>query len=251
MRVALKFAYDGRLFSGFARQPGRRTVEGDLLTLLGEWGAFSSLDEARFRSGSRTDRGVSALGNVVGFSTEMSLEELLRQMPGRIPDLNVYGVRAVDDSFYPRFADQRWYRYYLRTEGLDLGRVLDVVPVFRGEHDFRNFAKLEPGKDPVRCIERLDAVEEGRFLVLDFRAQTFLWHQVRRIVAALIRVGQGKLSREAVAKALDDPGHRVDYGLAPAEPLFLQEVMYPFTFEELPHAAAGIAKLEESIINDL
>jgi tRNA pseudouridine38-40 synthase len=251
MRVALKFAYDGRLFSGFARQPGRRTVEGDLLTLLEEWGAFRSLEEARFRSGSRTDRGVSARGNVVGFSTELSLEELLHQMPGGIPDLYVYGAQVVDDSFYPRFAAQRWYRYYLRTEGLDVGQVLAVVPVFLGEHDFRNFAKLEPGKDPVRCVERLDVIEEGRFLVLDFRAQTFLWHQVRRIVAALIRVGQGKLSGEAVAKALEDPSHRVDYGLAAAEPLFLQEVVYPFTFEELPDAAVAISKLEASVINDL
>jgi tRNA pseudouridine38-40 synthase len=251
MRVALKFAYDGRQFSGFARQPGRRTVESNLLMLLQDWGAVQSPEQSRFRSGSRTDRGVSARGNVVAFSTEMSLDTLLDHMPGVVPDIFVYGAQVVEESFYPRFAEQRHYRYYLRVEGLDCSAVLQVVPVFRGQHDFRNFAKLEPGKDPIRCIDRLEYAEEGRFLVLDFWAQAFLWHQVRRIVAAMIRVGLGKISADDVVRALDDPLRRVDYGLAAAEPLILQEVVYPFTFQELSDARVAIEKLERLILSRL
>lgn len=251
MRVALKFAYDGTPFAGFARQPGRRTVEGDLLSLLSDWDVIQTLEQARYRSGSRTDRGVSALGNVVAFSTEKTLEELFNKMPGSAPALYLYGIQAVEEGFYPRFADQRWYRYYLRTTGLEIDPLLQVLPLFRGEHDFRNFAKLEPGKDPMRCIQSLDVAEQGRFLVLDFRAQTFLWHQVRRVVAALIRVGQGKLTKDDIQRALTVPEQRVDFGLAPAEPLLLKEVSYPIQFRELPEAKSILPELEERFMSRL
>jgi tRNA pseudouridine38-40 synthase len=251
MRVAVKFAYDGRGFSGYARQPDRKTVEGDLLQLLSDWGAIESLQEARFRAGSRTDRGVSALGNVVAFSSKLSVDDLRSQMPGAVPGIVVYGVREVEESFYPRYAMQRQYRYYLRTEGLDCNAIRDAAGVFLGEHDFRNFAKLEEGKDPVRCLDALTLSESGRFLVLDFVAQTFLWHQVRRMVAGLIRVGFRKLLKEDLIGALAHPEVRVDFGLAPAEPLILREVVYPFTFETLPGSEKMLVRLEEEIVSRL
>jgi len=248
MRVAVKFAYDGRGFSGYARQPGRRTVEGDLLQLLNEWGAIGDIGEARFRAGSRTDRGVSALGNVVAFTTSLSLEDFHRHMPGSAPGILVYGVREVEETFYPRYALQRQYRYYLRTEGLDTVAIIKAADVFLGEHDFRNFAKLEEGKDPVRCLEALTVTESGRFLMLDFVAQTFLWHQVRRMVAGLIKVGFGKLTKEDLSRALAHPEVRVDFGLAPAEPLILREVLYPLIFNELSDTASLLSGLEQAII---
>jgi len=248
MRVAVKFAYDGRGFSGYARQPGRRTVEGDLLELFKEWGAIQNLEEARFRAGSRTDRGVSALENVVAFSTSLPIKDFYRHIPGSGPGILVYGVREVEESFYPRYALQRRYRYYLRAEGLDGAAIIRSADVFLGEHDFRNFAKLEEGKDPVRCLEALTVAESGRFLVLDFAAQTFLWHQVRRMVAGLIKVGFGKLTKEDLAEALAHPEVRVDFGLAPAEPLILREVRYPFLFDELSDTASLLSGLEQGII---
>ncbi len=251
MRIAVKFAYDGRGFSGYARQPGRRTVEGDLLEMFKEWGAIGNLEEARFRAGSRTDRGVSALGNVVAFSTSLPLEDFRRHMPGSAPGILVYGIREVEESFYPRYALQRRYRYYLRTEGLDCPAIREATDVFVGEHDFRNFAKLEEGKDPMRCLEELLVADSGRFLVLDFAAQTFLWHQVRRMVAGLIKVGFGKLSREDLAEALAHPEIRVDFGLAPAEPLILQEVRYPFLSDNLLVSPEMLLRLEQEIISRL
>jgi len=172
-------------------------------------------------------------------------------MPGAVPGIVVYGVREVEESFYPRYAMQRQYRYYLRTEGLDCDTIRDAACVFLGEHDFRNFAKVEEGKDPVRCLDTLTLSESGRFLVLDFVAQTFLWHQVRRMVAGLIRVGFGKLTKDDLVGALVHPEVRVDFGLAPAEPLILREVVYPFMFETLPGSGEMLARLEKEIISRL
>lgn len=248
MRVAVKFAYDGRGFSGFARQPGRRTVEGDLLSMLQEWGAIQSLEAARYRSGSRTDRGVSALSNVVAFSTPMTVKQLRAHMPGPGTEIIVYGAREVEESFYPRYAELRRYRYYLRTQGLDCAAIEHATPLFLGVHDFRNFAKLEKGKDPIRRLDHLSIVPSGQFLILEFCAQTFLWHQVRRIVAALIRIGFGKLTEPDIQMAFERPDARVDFGLAPAEPLVLVEVRYPFSFEELPDTETLLSNLEQRIV---
>ncbi len=69
MRVAIKFAYDGKNFSGYARQPGQRTIEQALLDILIEQRIFQDTKMSCFRTASRTDKGVSALGNVCAFDT--------------------------------------------------------------------------------------------------------------------------------------------------------------------------------------
>ena len=74
MRIAVKFAYDGRKFYGFARQPRLKTVEENILNILVENGFIKDPKESHFRSASRTDKGVSALGNVIAFNTDSSKE---------------------------------------------------------------------------------------------------------------------------------------------------------------------------------
>src|SRR5947209_4856148 len=67
MRVALKIAYDGGAFFGHQRQPDRRTVEGECLAALRAGKVVRDPLESFFRSASRTDRGVSAVGDVIAF----------------------------------------------------------------------------------------------------------------------------------------------------------------------------------------
>lgn len=251
MRVALKFAYDGLLFHGYARQPGLRTVEGNILELLHHWGAYDDVSQAAVRVGSRTDGGVSALGNVLALTTTLTPPELFSHMPGPVSDLLVYGAKTVDDDFYPRHALRRQYRYYLRSDGLDISAMQQAGNAFLGSHDFRNFARLEPGKDPVRCVESLTLTYIQPFIVVDVVAQTFLWNQVRRMVSALVKVGKGTISRDDIVRALDDPEQRVDYGLAPAEPLILNDITYSFTFSVQPEAFPLLAYLESRIVSRL
>jgi hypothetical protein len=81
-RVAVRVAYDGTCFAGSQRQPDQRTVEGELLRGLAKVGALRSAEEARFQCASRTDRGVSAAGNVVAFDTSFRLDALLPALAG-------------------------------------------------------------------------------------------------------------------------------------------------------------------------
>ena len=249
MRVALKFAYDGVDFSGYARQPGQKTIEEELLRLLSAQGFIVDVKQSCFRTASRTDRGVSALGNVCAFDTTLSLEEMVKVLPLDSSDVFVYGIHAVEPGFYPRHAKRREYRYYLRRADLDVDAVMSAAGLFTGEHNFQNFARVEPLKDPVRTIDAILFDVQDDFFVIDFSAQTFLWNQIRRVVSALQKVGNGKLSLEKVRDALDHPECRVDFQLAPAEPLLLKDVVYDFSFTCIKGYKKKLQGFEQRIVS--
>jgi len=231
MRVALKFAYDGARFFGYARQPHQITVEGELLQFLIKNNSIDDVKKSCFRTASRTDKGVSALGNVCSFNTAVSQREIMRKFAEATSDIFAYGIQQVSSDFFPRYAKQRQYRYYLKRGCLDSEAVISAAALFAGEHDFSNFARVESGKDPIRVIDNIIIQEAEEFFVIDFFAQTFLWNQIRRIVSALAKAGAGKLSRTEIKQALDHPEMKVDFQLAPPQPLILMDVVYDFSFE--------------------
>lgn len=251
MRVALKFAYDGKNFSGYARQPGQRTVEQMLIEWLLKHGILDDVRGSCFRTASRTDRGVSALGNVCGFDTRLSKEEILQLIQSQTSELFIYGVQEVFTGFYPRHAKRREYRYYLRKAGLKVEKVLSAAAVFTGEHNFQNFARVEPLKNPVRSIENIVVSETRQFLVLDFYAQTFLWNQIRRIISALKKVGAETLSLDTIRTALDHPEKKVDFQVAASEPLLLKDVLYDFSFDYVKEYKKKLLSLEKKIVSSL
>ena len=219
MRVALKFAYDGTKFHGYARQPDVRTVEGEILRALDKIGARY----LRFRSSSRTDKGVSALGNVIAFDTNFRPEELCGALNSRLENIYFSGYSQVPLGFWPRYAEERWYRYHLYgRHDLDLFR--EIAEFFVGEHDFSSFSKMEKGRNPVRKIDRIEISGDSDFAYIDIRAQSFLWQMVRRIVGAMISVENGEREIEDVRRALE--GEKIIFRIAEPEPLFLMDVRY-------------------------
>jgi tRNA pseudouridine38-40 synthase len=201
-----------------------------------------------FRTASRTDRGVSALGNVCAFDTTLSKDTIFTLLTKDAPDVFIYGVQPVEPGFYPRHAKRREYRYYLRTTGLDVERVLSAAGLFTGEHNFQNFARVEPLKNPVRTIDNIVLYEKQDFLILDFYAQTFLWNQIRRIVSALEKRGKGVLSNEQIRAALEYPERKVDFQMAAPEPLILKDVVYDFLFEYVKDYKKNLQSFENRIV---
>ncbi len=251
MRVALKFAYNGRNFSGYARQPGQQTIEQTLLDVLIGQMFFEDVKTSCFRTASRTDKGVSALGNVCAFDTLMSSKEVLRGISKNDSEIFLYGVHEVTADFYPRHAKQRQYRYYLLKQGLDVDFVLSAAGLFTGEHNFQNFARIEPLKNPVRVIDTIILSETKQFFILDFYAQTFLWNQIRRIVSAIRKAGEGTLSLQQILYALDHPEKKVDFQVAPSEPLLLMNVKYDFSFDYIKDYKKKLLRFEKNIISSL
>jgi tRNA pseudouridine38-40 synthase len=251
MRVAVKFAYNGKDFSGYARQPHQRTIEQTFLDLLSTQGIVDDVKTSCFRTASRTDRGVSALGNVCSFDTALSKDTIINRLPKASDDIFAYGVQTVTPDFYPRHAKRREYRYYLQKTGLDFDAVVSAAGLFAGEHNFQNFARVEPSKNPIRTIDNIVISEKNNFLILDFYGQTFLWNQIRRIVSALKKVGNGSLLIDAVRQAVNHPEKKVDFQIAAPEPLILKDVVYDFSFTYIKTYQKNLQYFEDMIVSAL
>lgn len=228
-RHLIKFAFDGAHFEGYARQPGRSTVVGELLRAIEASGVAGSAEEARFASAGRLDRGVSAVGAAAALDADIPSKEVLHRLNGQARAVIVHCIAAVEPGFDPRRrARSRWYRYHFPSPSpggeMDVALMRRAAAMFVGEHDFSALARLE-GRDPHRRV--LDAVVsqvEGT-LVLDVRGESFLWNQVRRMATAVEMVGTGALSLEGLSRVLST-GEGGPFRTAPARGLLLMDVEY-------------------------
>lgn len=228
MRVALKIAYDGRAFYGHQRQPDARTVEGECLLALRAAKVIRDAKDAFFRSASRTDRGVSAVGNVIAFNTTFRPEDVVGAFNDRARDVWTWATAAVTDSFHPRHAVQRWYRYHLFSN-VSLSKLRDAAALFVGAHDFRSFTS-DPGVGLLE-IDRIEVSPDGVATLLDLYARSFRRAMVRRIVAAMLGLAKAEVNEAEVREALG--GARRDFGIVGPELLFLMDVRYPFAMRVL------------------
>jgi tRNA U38,U39,U40 pseudouridine synthase TruA len=103
----------------------------------------------------------------------------------------------------------------------------------------------------MRTIDTIILSEDQGFLVLEFHAQTFLWHQIRRMVSAICKVVTHDLSVDAIRDALDHPEISVDFGLAPSKPLLLTDVIYDFEFDLLPGKKQQLIVYQQRFIDAL
>lgn len=248
MRVALKFAYDGKNFYGFARQPNLKTVEGEIIKLLVKNGYIKNLTKSVFRYASRTDKKVSSFGNVIAFNTEKNVENIFEELNKKQKEVLFYGYKIVETDFYPRYAKQRIYIYYLKNDGKNLEEIKSFFNIFIGEHNFSNFARIEPGKNPFRKIDDIKIKKTNCYFLVEIYAQTFLYNQIRRIISAFEKYSNGKFTMMEIENALKNPEIKTDFGLAFAEPLILKDVVYDFEFETCKKSIKKLEKFSNSIL---
>ena len=221
MRLALKIAYDGRAFHGFARQPDAHTVEGEVIFAVVKAGLAATAEAANVRGASRTDAGVSALGNVVAFDTSAPVGEAVGRFNDAAKDVWAWAVAEVPPDFDPRRARERWYRYLL-TGDHELAALRAGAGVFVGTHDFAAFASPDAERTG-RHVDSIELSSEEDGILIDVRAPSFLRGMVRRIVSAMLAVERGDATLAVLADSLRT-GKGPDLGLAPAEPLVLMDV---------------------------
>ena len=247
MRIAIKFAYNGLNYHGFARQPNVRTIEELIHNSLKKHQIIDNIKDANFRYASRTDKGVSAISNIFTIDTKSEID-ILRKLYDECDDVVFYGVKKVEPNFIPRHAKQRFYRYHYKNNG-EINEIKNIIGLFKGEHNFKNFARLESKKNGIRAIDDITIRERDDFVLIDFYAQSFLWHQIRKIISALNKVEKCTIGVEDLMQALNNPNKKVDYGLSPPEPLLLIDVVYDFDFIYYDKALDKLMKFKNHLLN--
>lgn len=237
-------AYDGSDFAGFQRQANdQRTVQAVIEQALRNMGWRG---ESITASG-RTDAGVHARGQVIAYDLawDQGSEVLTRALNAQLPgDVAVWKTEPAPPDFHPRFSARgRRYRYSLialrqrdplreryawRVQpGFDLRAMATVAKSLAGRHDFAAFGTaLNPQGNTVRQVHLARWHKSGDQYWFDIEADAFLYHMVRRLVAAMVAVGCGRVTIESVASLLDDPQARWQGAIAPANGLCLEAVIY-------------------------
>ena len=226
-RQLVRFGYDGSGFHGWARQPGRRTVEGELRRAISRLGVATPPPFGGLETTSRTDRGVSARANALAVSTSLSTAALLRALNGADSAIWCTAARAIPDDFRVRGAVRRVYRSFEAPDGRSHEAADAAAALFAGEVDVRSFGRGLPRDAPVRrTIESVTVTvspDGGR--MIEVRAPAFVWGEVRRVVAALREVDAGRLAPARLKSALAGQIRLTLPTVAP-EPLVLWDVEY-------------------------
>lgn len=226
-RWLVRFGYDGVGFSGWARQPGTRTVEGVIRAGLSRHGSVFP-PPIGVEVASRTDRGVSARANALTLWTALDGPPLLRALNGISAEIFFTAAAPVASEFRVRHAVERTYRYYLPRAQLDRPVALpswrSAARLFEGPVDVRSFGRGVPVTSPrFRPVHRFTVRAVAGGLVLEVRAPSFVWGMVRKMVGALQDHHDGRLSLDRLAQGVAGTV-RLSLPLAPPEGLVLWNV---------------------------
>jgi tRNA pseudouridine38-40 synthase len=226
---AFRLAYDGRPFSGFQRQPSVPTVEDTLFDALDSLDVFNRDTDSKpsgYAAAGRTDAGVSALRQTVGFECPSwcTPRALNSELPASVRAWASADVRSEFHATHD--AIQRTYTYHLYGPELDMSRLNTAAETLSGKHDFHNFTPDDDGTTRELSIT-LEA--DDPFVSVIITADGFSRSLVRRLVSALRSVGSESMTVETLSGLLTTVSHTGPDGIPTAspEPLILTRVTYP------------------------
>jgi tRNA pseudouridine38-40 synthase len=246
----LDLAYEGTAYHGWARQPGRTTVQGLLEDAL----ATALRERVRLSVAGRTDAGVHAWAQVASFSCarhDLMPERLRLSLNALLPpDIAVLKAAPAPPGFVAREAAGRSYRYDLWSAAVKPVRERAYVWVVRREVDGaalraaaallpgrRDFAALTPSAHLYRtCVREVTAAAwtddgptpdgEGRRWRFEISAGSFLHNMVRAAVGSMVDVAQGRMTLEEFTAGMASGERRRMGQTAPARGLALVDVRY-------------------------
>ena len=271
VRVRLGLSYDGTDFSGWAIQPGLRTVQGELEAALARMTPPGTAP--RLTVAGRTDAGVHATGQVAHVDLPA---DVFARLPGRsersaeqalmdkcesmlAADLRVTTAEVVDSTFDARFGAV-WRRYvyrisddpstraplqrdvYWHSRAVDEERLNEASQSLTGLRDFAPFCKAREGATTIRDLGEFSWRRSGGLLEGTVRADAFCHSMVRSIVGAVLPVADGRRDLSWLTALAGGARRSAAVSVAPARGLTLAEVAYPPKEDWAARAEATRAK---------
>lgn len=263
LRLMIKLAYDGTNFSGWAKQPDRRTVQEEFEK------AFATIVRHQCESivAGRTDAGVHATAQIIHVDVPEStdLSDLAYRLNRLLDtDVRVLEIEVAPEGFHARFsALRRHYKYQIVDSNkainpldrydraswyrpLDLARLNEASALLLGEHDFAAFCKFREGATTIRTLETFhwERKADG-LLVAQVVADAFCYSMVRNLVGSAVCVAEGRFEPSWIAEMLANRERISESMVFPAEGLTLVQVDYPNDAQLLTRAALTIARRNE------
>ena len=243
-RYKLVIEYDGAPFVGWQVQDNGPSVQAALEAAVA---AFCG-EAVSVRGAGRTDAGVHALGQVahVDLSREWDTDTVRDAINAHLKPhpIAVLSAEIAPATFDARFsALKRHYLYRIvnrraplaleASRAWRIARPLDAEAMHAaaqrlvGRLDFTTFRAAEcQAKSPVKTLDRLDVERSGEEVRIYASARSFLHHQVRSMVGSLALVGEGKWSKDDLARALEACDRTACGLVAPPDGLYLVNVEY-------------------------
>ncbi len=258
----IKVFYLGDNYHGLARQPGLKTVEGELIKAFQKRKYLPDeidLKKIPFHISGRTDKGVHSRGMVFGFINHrkgfhpIEINNILPK------DIIIWSHAIIHDSTslhsimnynnnknmnenrsifklkefkHPRFnAIYRHYKYYYYDDSnnLKINRLNEISSELIGKHEFINFCKHEIGRITIRTINSINIEKNGNLFIFNFKAQSFLWKQIRKIMFVLLKIAKDEWPLEYIHKLFNPDEKQIAAKIEPMPGgnLILWDIIFP------------------------
>lgn len=256
-KIVLLLAYSGKGYHGMQRNVGSsqfKTIEDDLVSALVRSGCIpenhgEDMRKMSFQRCARTDKGVSAAGQVVSLKVWL-IDDILEKINSHLPShIRILGLKRVTGGFNSKNkCDARTYFYMLptfafahkdrdpqdesyRLSAETLQRVNRLLACYQGTHSFHNFTSQKGPREPsarryilqMYCEEPF--VREGlEFAVIRVKGQSFMMHQIRKMVGLVVAIVKGYAPESVLERSWGQ--EKVDVPKAPGLGLVLERVHF-------------------------
>ncbi|XP_053313390.1 pseudouridylate synthase 1 homolog [Spea bombifrons] len=256
-KVVLLLAYSGKGYYGMQRNVGSsqfKTIEDELVQALVLTGCIpenhaEEMKKMSFQRCARTDKGVSAAGQVVSLKIwliDNTVEMINQNLP---PHIRILGLKRVTGRFNSKnTCDARTYSYTLPTFAFShkdhetqeesfrlsqetLDKVNELLALYKGTHNFHNFTSQKGPRDPSakRYIMEMHCeppFQQGglELAVIKVKGQSFMMHQIRKMIGLVIAVVKGYAPVSIIERSWGE--EKVDIPKAPGLGLVLEKVHF-------------------------
>ena len=251
LRFRIDFSYDGTGFSGWARQPDQRTVQGEIEAAL----SGLTRNNCELVVAGRTDAGVHATAQVAHvdlperdkYGKEWSTQDLVYRLNRMLTEeIRIKGISIAPPYFHARFSALRRTYIYKIADGqqpieplkrfditpwyrhLDLSRLNDASARMLGQHDFATFCKPGGAGTTIRTLEKFtwERMPDASLLAT-VTADAFCYSMVRNLVGAVVCVGEGRYELDWISTLLANMTRGSESMVFPGRGLTLVAVEYP------------------------